>query len=97
MNAESTSRQVVDWDGRPVGWIREQVLNPRTGTVRSLLVQLGPEARARLDTPEHTMAIPASKVVTMRRDEVALGVRMRELGRPPHRLVAPPRRLAPLP
>jgi sporulation protein YlmC with PRC-barrel domain len=83
-------RQVVDWDGRPVGWVRESLVHPRTGTVRSLLVNLGPEARATLGTAEVSISIPAHLVATMRRDQVELGVRLPQLARPPLPMPAPP-------
>lgn len=59
------------------------VVHPKTGTARSLLVNLRPEARAKLGLTSPTMSIPASKVAAVRRDEVALTVRIGELALPP--------------
>lgn len=75
-------RVVVDWDGKPVGWVRDEVVNPRTRTTRSLLVNLRPEARARLNATELTLSIPSSQVAALRRDEVALKVKLGQLALP---------------
>jgi sporulation protein YlmC with PRC-barrel domain len=82
MMASMGRQQVLDWDGRPVGWVREAVMHPRTGTMRSLLVNLGPEARAALGVSDLTLAIPARQVAVVRRDAVELGVRMPQIARP---------------
>lgn len=76
---EDSPLSVLDFDGRPVGWVRNAVMNPRTHATRTLLVNLAPEARARLGTEAMTMAIPARHVATVRRDHLELGVRMTEL------------------
>lgn len=73
---------VIDWDGKPVGWLRDEVMNPRTRTTRSLLVNLRPDARARLNATELTLSIPSSQVAAVRRDEVALKVKLGQLALP---------------
>lgn len=75
------SKVVVDEDGRMVGWVRDALVHPRTRSVRSLVVHLGPEARALLGVSDVTLAIPARHVRSLRRDQVVLGVRIPDIAR----------------
>lgn len=81
MADEARASVVLDWDGRPMGRVQGALRHARTGALRSLVVQLTPEARAQLKTPDFMMAVPAKQVVSLRRGEVVLDRTLEEMAR----------------
>jgi sporulation protein YlmC with PRC-barrel domain len=69
-HASPLDAQVVDWNNRVIGRIDDADRDPRTHSLRALLVQPEGEARARLG--EGRIVIPMRLVFGMRRGEVIL-------------------------
>jgi sporulation protein YlmC with PRC-barrel domain len=70
---------VLDWNGLRVGRVRRVVGDSRTGAVRSLVLEVAPEAQSVLGTP--TATVPVGYVRAVRRDELSLDRSVDELAR----------------
>lgn len=79
MPVELREKLVFDWNNFAVGSIREAKMDPKTKTVRSLVINLSPEAQVRVKAP--SMIIPVDYVFGIRRGEVTLDRSFEEIGR----------------
>lgn len=79
MPAELREKLVLDWNNFAVGKIREARVDPKTKTVRSLVINLSPEAQNRLKAP--SLVIPVDYVFGIRRGEVTLDRSFEEIRR----------------
>jgi sporulation protein YlmC with PRC-barrel domain len=70
--SELREKLVLDWNNFAVGKIREARVDPKTKTVRSLIVNLTPEAQTRVGASAPNMVIPVDYVFGIRRGEVTL-------------------------
>lgn len=66
------AKTVVDWNHRPVGHVAREQRDPRTKTVRSLVIHLTGEAQRALHAEHRELVIPVQFVFGVRRDEVTL-------------------------
>lgn len=72
MPTELAEKLVLDWNNFAVGKIREAKVDPKTKTVRSLVISLTAEAQTRLGAKLPQMVIPVDYVFGIRRGEVTL-------------------------
>jgi sporulation protein YlmC with PRC-barrel domain len=78
---ELREKLVLDWNNFAVGKIRDAHVDPKTKTVRSLVISLSDEARVRLGSPGPSMVIPIDYVFGIRRGEVTLDRSFEEIRR----------------
>lgn len=76
---ELREKLVLDWNNFAIGRIHEARLDPKTKTVRSLVISLSPEAQTRVKSPQLT--IPVDYVFGIRRGEVTLDRSFDEISR----------------
>ena len=81
MNGELREKVVLDWNNFAVGRIHEARVDPKTRTVRSLVIDLSPEARSRLGAQGPNLIIPVDYVFGIRRGEVTLDRSFEEIRR----------------
>jgi hypothetical protein len=72
---------VLDWNSLVLGKLRDQRRDPRTGAARSLVVDLGAEARLRVGASR--VEIPVAFVHGVRPDAITLDRSLEELRRGP--------------
>jgi hypothetical protein len=75
------TKQVFDWDHRPLGTVLGSEQGPGTSDSKRLIVGLSADARAELDTDKDTIVLPFDFVEGIRRDEVRLDRAVGEIAR----------------
>ena len=78
---ELREKLVLDWNNFAVGKIREARVDPKTKTVRSLVISLSDEAQSRMGAHAPNMVIPINYVFGIRCGEVTLDRSFDELRR----------------
>ncbi|HEV8358817.1 MAG TPA: hypothetical protein VGR28_00020 [Candidatus Thermoplasmatota archaeon] len=78
--SELREKLVFDWNNFAVGRIHDAEVDPKTHTVRSLVVSLSPEARSKLGA-QGSLVIPINYVFGIRRGEVTLDRSFEEMRR----------------
>lgn len=78
---ELREKLVFDWNNFAVGKIREAQVDPKTRTVRSLVISLSDEARSKIGAQPGQLTIPINYVFGIRRGEVTLDRSFEELRR----------------
>jgi hypothetical protein len=66
------TKQVFDWDQRPLGTVLGSEQGPGTHDSKNLIVGLSADARDELETEKDTIVLPFDFVEGIRRDEVRL-------------------------
>jgi sporulation protein YlmC with PRC-barrel domain len=69
---ELREKLVLDWNNMPIGRIREAHVDPKTKTVRSLVISLTHDAQSKLGAQASNLVIPINYVFGIRRGEVTL-------------------------
>jgi sporulation protein YlmC with PRC-barrel domain len=69
--AELREKVVLDWNNFAIGKIREARVDPKTKSVRSLVISLSAEAQHRMPGAPH-LTIPVDYVFGVRREQVTL-------------------------
>lgn len=70
---------MFDWDHNQLGTVLGSELDPKTRDPTSLIIDLSPDGRERLDTEQDTVSLPFHYVFGIRRDEVRLSRGVTEL------------------
>lgn len=78
---ELHEKLVFDWNNFAVGKIREAKVDPKTKTVRSLVISLSADAQARMGAKAPSLVIPVDYVFGIRRGEVTLDRSFEEIRR----------------
>jgi sporulation protein YlmC with PRC-barrel domain len=78
---ELREKLVFDWNNFAVGKIRDAEVDPKTRTVRSLVISLSDEARSKMGARPGQLVIPINYVFGIRRGEVTLDRSFDELRR----------------
>jgi sporulation protein YlmC with PRC-barrel domain len=80
-SSELREKLVLDWNNMPIGTIRDAHVDPKTKTVRSLVIQLNRDAQSKLGAHDPSMVIPIHYVFGIRRGEITLDRSFDELRR----------------
>ncbi|MCA1812970.1 MAG: PRC-barrel domain-containing protein [Halobacteriales archaeon] len=80
MSSDLREKLVLDWNNVPIGTIRDAQLDPKTKTVRSLLINLNSDAQTKLGAGQDVV-IPIQYVFGIRRGEITLDRSLGEIRR----------------
>lgn len=80
-SSDLREKLVLDWNNFAIGRIRDAEVDPKTKTVRSLVIHLSEEARTRIGARAPQLTIPIDYVFGIRRGEVTLDRSFDELRR----------------
>ncbi len=73
------TKSVFDWDHNQLGTVLGSELDPKTRDPTSLIIDLSPAGRERLDVEQGAVSLPFDYVFGIRRDEVRLSRGIGEL------------------
>jgi hypothetical protein len=70
--AMALAKRMVDWNQVLIGEVHEARLDPATGAVKALVVDVREEAQALMPVPASRLVVPVSMLFGIRGDEVAI-------------------------